>query len=152
MSGFSQLFKYSLNKCYHFLIFYLLGNMFFFIFSTNCSNKSNYEDKKMRIDNFSVEFHKLDKDDDEEIGNLVSSISQSSYTIPLELINLLHTSEKNDKEKAAIMVLELGNLVFTPLLHSLNSDSHNDYVWDIKSLVNIQIENRNKLAKLWMEC
>ncbi len=90
----------------------------------------------------------LDKEDDTGFENLANMISETSWKEPRELVNILHNGQKEESQKASIVLLNLGDLIFTPLLDSLSSESPDDYVWDMQSIMKIQLENRAKIAKI----
>jgi hypothetical protein len=87
-------------------------------------------------------------EDEEGLENLATVITQESMKAPREVVTLLHTDNKVDFRKAAVVLLGLGDLALTPLMESLNPKSPEGYVWDMESIINIQIENRMKIAKV----
>lgn len=86
-------------------------------------------------------------DDENRITNLADSIIRKSREEPQEVVSLLHSGDEVDFKRAAAVVLRIGDLAFKPLFDSLSQDNPEDYVWDMQTLVDIQLDNRDKIAK-----
>lgn len=87
-------------------------------------------------------------DDDKAFKRVAKAMVEESYETLRRIAEIRHSKDENDSGKARSMILEIGDLALTPLLESLKPENPEQYVWDMKSLVNIQIENRLKIAKI----
>jgi hypothetical protein len=89
----------------------------------------------------------IDSDDDEALETLAKNITENSWKDPRDVVELLHSGDEEDSSKAAAVLLSMEDTPLTPLLDALSSDIPEDYVWDMETIVNIQLENRVKIAK-----
>ena len=88
-----------------------------------------------------------DSDDDEALEKLAKTITENSWKDPRDVVELLHSDDEEDSSKAAAVLLSMEDVPLTPLLDALSSDIPEDYVWDMETIVNIQVENRVKIVK-----
>ena len=89
----------------------------------------------------------LDSEDDEELEKLAKTITKRSWKDPRVVVNIWHSDDEDDSSKAAAVLLSMEDIALTPLLDALSPDIPEDYVWDMETIVEIQMENRIKIAK-----
>jgi len=114
----------------------------------NCSHN---EERKMNMpDNSNIvkEIKNLTPDDEDSLEQIAESITKNSQEEPRQIVNLLHSGSEDDFKKAAFILMEIGDLSFIPLLDSLSEDPSEDYVWDMETLVEIQLSHRHKITKI----
>ncbi|MBS7635202.1 hypothetical protein KEJ34_06920 [Candidatus Bathyarchaeota archaeon] len=90
----------------------------------------------------------IDIGDEKGFKRLAKAIIEESSETPKRTAEIHHSEDEDDSGKATSIILEIGDLALTPLLESLKSEIPEQYVWDMKTVVNIQIENRLKIAKI----
>jgi len=90
----------------------------------------------------------LNIDDEKEFKQVSRSVVEEAYEAPKRMAEIRHSEDEDDSSKALLMLLEIGDLALTPLLESLKSENPEQYVWDMKTVVGIQIENRLKIANI----
>lgn len=89
----------------------------------------------------------LDSEDDEGLEELATITKKRSWKTPQVIVSILHTDDEDDSSKARAVLLDLGDIVLTPLLDTLSPTVPEDYVWDMETIVDLQMENRLKIAK-----
>jgi len=102
----------------------------------------------MDENNLISELKTTSSEEEEKLEKIANAMEEKARTEPREVVSMLHGSGEENFKKAAFVVLELGDLAFAPLLDSLNEDPPEDYVWDMETLVDIQISHRHKLGKI----
>jgi hypothetical protein len=90
----------------------------------------------------------LDSGDDEGLEGLAKTVSDRSRKDPQDIVGLLHSEDEDDAYKARSVLLVAGDTVLTPLMDSLKVDVPEPYVWDMKTIVDIQVGSRKKIAAL----
>jgi len=115
----------------------------------NCS--TNFESENKMADNSNEIIQELKSttpDDEEKLNSIAGSIAAQSRKLPQEVVTMLHSGNEDDFKRAASVLLQIGDLTFTPLLKSHSEDNPEDYVWDVQTLTDIQMNNRHKLSKI----
>lgn len=90
----------------------------------------------------------LNLDDALALDSLVETINERSYKDPCKVVDLLHCDSEEDAEKAAAVVLAMGNLALTPLLEKLDKNTPENLVWEMQTAVSVQLDNRSRIVKL----
>lgn len=99
------------------------------------------------VKDVSLILRELDSEDDEGLEDLANKIAERSWNDPHVVVRILRSDDEDDVSKARAVVLSMGDIVLTPLLGALCPDVPENYVWDMQTLVDIQMENRVKIAK-----
>jgi hypothetical protein len=89
----------------------------------------------------------LNSEDDEGFERLANIITERSREAPRVVVNTLRSDDQDDVDKARTVLLNMGDLVLTPMLDGLSPTDPDGYAWDIEAIVDIQMENRVKIAK-----
>lgn len=149
----NNLKNYAVKLCK--TISFMIRSLFFIslLFSTVlCSlyscNNSNKGKEKMENNNIVVQIRELNSNDEERLEKMSEIIKNKSWKDPNDLVDLLHSGDAADFKKAAIIVLNLEELVLSPLLNSLNTQIPKNYVWDMETIIEIQMRNRKKITKV----
>lgn len=90
----------------------------------------------------------LDFDDDQGLENLARTISENAWKDPRIIVGLLHSKDEDDAGKARTVLLSIGDTALTPLVESVSPDIPEKYVWDMKTIINIQMETRLRIVRL----
>jgi len=59
-----------------------------------------------------------------------------------ELLRLLRSEKRDDSQKAAVVIMNLGSVAFPTVLGSIHRDTPEDYVWEAQLLVEIEAQSR----------
>lgn len=90
----------------------------------------------------------LDPNDDDELNNIAWAIQEESRENPRKVVEVLHSENKEDSKRAALVLMSIGDLAMTPLLESIDSGNPESLVWDMERVVSIQLENRNRIVRI----
>ncbi len=90
----------------------------------------------------------LDPNDDDELNNIARAIQEESRQSPRKVVEVLHSENKEDSKRAALVLMNIGDLAITPLLESIDSGNAESLVWDMEMAVSIQLENRNRVVRI----
>ncbi len=90
----------------------------------------------------------LDPNDDDELNNIARAIQEESRESPRKVVEVLHSENKEDSKRAALVLMNIGDLAMTPLLESIDSSNAESLVWDMEMAVSIQLENRNRVVRI----
>jgi len=131
-------------------IFILLITSAVLISGISCSQNYKKEDKDVykRIE---TAIHELDLDDAQALDSLVQRIREKSWKEPRKVVEILHSGEDKDSEKAAAVLLELGDIALVPLLEKVDLSDPDSAVWEMKLAVDIHLANRAHVVKLLEE-
>lgn len=113
----------------------------------NCSRHDKGGEREMN-DNVAVTIREINIDDDAGLDNLATVIRDKSWNDPRKIVEMLHTGDKDQTQKAAGVLLALGDLALTPLLDSIDGHKPEDKVWDMEQLVDIQLDNRTRIVRI----
>lgn len=102
----------------------------------------------MSSDDIIARIRNTDISDEEGLESIASSIQLESWDDPRKVVQLLHGKGSEDFEKAAAVTLLLGDLIFTPVIESFDSENPDSAVWDIETIVDIQLTNRKRITAL----
>jgi len=102
----------------------------------------------MENNNIVVKIREINPNDEESLEKISETIKTKSWKDPNDVVGLLHSQNADDFKKAAILILSLEDLVLTPLLNSLSTENPKNYVWDMETIIEIQMTNRNKITKI----
>ena len=91
---------------------------------------------------------KIDTEDDESLLNLAQLIRDNSWRNPSKLVDILHSDDDENSTKAAAILLDIDDLALTPILDSINFNNAEDLVWDMETVVDIQLKNRFRIVKI----
>ena len=75
-------------------------------------------------------------------------ICEKSWKEPRKVVEILHSAESKDAEKAAAVLLELGDLALIPLLERIDLTEPDSAVWEMKLAVDIHLANRSRIVKI----
>lgn len=90
----------------------------------------------------------LNPDDNKAVDGLAAKIKDRSLIEPLEVVRLVHADSATIKTRASAVLLRLGTLALQPLLDSISTDNPDDYVWDMQTVVEFQLESRVRIAAI----
>ena len=94
-----------------------------------------------------LKLKELNSEDDEGLEKLSNNIVETSIAESKMIIDLLHSEHEDESSKSKAVLQSTGEIMLTPLLHSLNPDVPEDYVWDMTTVLDMQMENRVLIAK-----
>ena len=130
-----------MNKLY---IFYIL---FVFLLS-GCNDSSTNEEQKMENKNISSLLKEIKLTDNKKMDSLSKDISEESRKDAVELVKILHSDKEEESQKAAMVLMSIGDLAFNPLLESLDTKNEDNFVWETDVLVSVILNNRNKMTSV----
>ena len=93
------------------------------------------------------ELRRLDLRDAEAVARLTERVRLDALNGPRTLVGLLRDAPPALAQKAALVLLEIEELAFAPVLEACREEPADDYVWDMQTLIDIQLESRNKLVE-----
>jgi len=113
----------------------------------HCTGNHKGEDKEVykRIE---TAVRELDLDNPEAIDSLAQMIREKSWKEPRKVVEILHSAKGKDAEKAAAVLLELGDLALFPLLERIDLTEPDSAVWEMKLAVDIYLANRSRIVKI----
>jgi len=94
-----------------------------------------------------LKLKELDSEDDEGLEKLANDLIERSMADSRTIINSLHSDDEDESSKSKAVLQSTGEIMLIPLLHSLSPDVPEDYVWDMVTIVDMQMENRVRIAK-----
>lgn len=89
----------------------------------------------------------LDPENYDGLEGVARAVEQNARGETRELVKILHGGNEIESEKAAMILLNIGDLALTPLFESLAPDHPDNYVWDMQNIVTVQLGNRIRIAK-----
>jgi hypothetical protein len=89
----------------------------------------------------------LDSGDDEGLRKLANAVSEKSLKDPRALVNVLHSDDEDDSLRAASVILDVGGIAQGPILDALNPDAPERLIWDMQTVVELQVNGRTSIAK-----
>jgi len=101
----------------------------------------------MRDSDLVEEIRRLDPRNAEAVKRLTERVRQDAFAGPRTLVRLIHEAKQNVAKKAKMVLLGTDELAFTPVLEAYREEPADDYVWDLQTLVDIQLENRSKIVE-----
>jgi len=93
-----------------------------------------------------LKLKELDSKDDEGLEKLAINIVEMSMADSRTIINSIHSDDEDESSKSKAVLQSTGEIMLIPLLQSLCPDVPEDYVWDMVTIVDMQIENRVRIA------
>jgi hypothetical protein len=85
------------------------------------------------------------------LNDLANSIKEKSLNEPKMVAKLLQYGNDEEFHKAATILRLIGDLALTPLLNSINRENPVNLVWTVERIVNIQLDNRNRIVAILNE-
>ncbi|UCF85626.1 MAG: hypothetical protein JSV50_08345 [Desulfobacteraceae bacterium] len=98
-------------------------------------------------ENIETAIKKLDLHNDKGVTSIARKIKEESWTDPRKVVNILHSANKDEAKKAALVLLSIDELAMTPVLDSIFRKIPEKYVWDMDILVSNQLRIRAKIVK-----
>jgi len=114
---------------------------------TNCTKNTEGGESEM-YEGIVETIRELDSEDYAGIDSFAQRIRTKSWKNPMELVNILHADEDDESSKAALVLVRIGDLAMTPLLDSISRDNPEGLVWDMNTVVSIQLDNRSRIVKV----
>jgi hypothetical protein len=113
----------------------------------NCTrdNEGGESEMRRRIETAITE---LDPNDDDELNDIARVIQEGSWENPRKVVDILHSDNEEDSERAALVLMNIGDLPMTPLLELIDRSKPESLVWDMEMAVKIQLENRNRIVRI----
>ena len=90
----------------------------------------------------------VDENDEETIERLVKALQVQSWKHVQELVDISHSEDTEDSHKASLILLRVGDLVISPLLHSLRLNNPEEALWELDTIIDIETENRLRVAQI----
>ncbi len=90
----------------------------------------------------------LDPNDDDELNEIARVIQEVSWENPRKVVDILHSDNEEDSKRAALVLMNIGDLAMAPLLESIDRGNPESLVWDMEMAVKIQLENRNRIVRI----
>jgi len=103
----------------------------------------------MENSNISSILKSLNPEDEKGLEALTEKVVLKAREEIRNLINIMHLGNKIEADKASSVLLDLGDLVLNPMLDSLDSDNAENYIWEMETVVSLQLLNRSKIAKVF---
>ena len=94
-----------------------------------------------------AEIRELNPDDPKQVDSLRQVIQERAWKQTRKIVELLHGDDEKASQNAMGMLMELGDLPLTPLLEASENASPEARVRDFKQVVQLQLENRNRIVK-----
>lgn len=140
--NFTKNFEYTrMNMIYIFCILSV------FLLSS-CNDSSTNEEQKMENKNISSLLKEIKLTDNKKMDSLSKDISEESRKDAVELVKILHSDKEEESQKAAMVLMSIGDLAFNPLLESLDTKNEDNFVWETDVLVSVILNNRNKMTSV----
>ena len=91
----------------------------------------------------------LDVNDTKRVDALVDEVKNRSLDQPRQIVGLIHTKDLDEDTlaKARLILLQLGDVAFAPLLDSPDSTSPDGLVWDLQTAAGLHRQNQARLVK-----
>jgi len=115
-----------------------------------CTENNQGGEKRM-YENIETAIKELDLHNDKQLTSIAQTIREESWTNPRKVVNILHSANKDESKRAALVLLSIDELAMTPLLDSINRKIPEEYVWDMDIVVSNQLRNRAKIVKVLNE-
>lgn len=96
----------------------------------------------MRSDDLRKAIRQLDVRDVAAVEQLTEHVKQEALEGPRTLVRILHEGRREEVKRAAMVLLGLEETAFLPVFESRREDAAEDYVWEMQTLVDIQLQNR----------
>jgi len=94
-----------------------------------------------------AEIRELNPDDPKQVDSLKQMIQERGWKQTRKIVELLHSDDEKLSQNAMGILMELGDLSLTPLLEASEEASPEARVRDLKQVVELQLNNRNRLVK-----
>jgi hypothetical protein len=95
-----------------------------------------------------AEIRELNPDDPKQVDSLKQMIQERGWKQTRKIVELLHSEDEKMSQNAMGMLMELGDLSLTPLLEASEEASPEARVRDLKLVVESQLDNRNRIARI----
>ncbi len=95
-----------------------------------------------------AEIRELNPDDPKQVDSLKQMIQERGWKQTRKIVELLHGEDEELSQNAMGMLMELGDLSLTPLLEASEEASPEACVRDLKLVVESQLDNRNRIARI----
>lgn len=89
----------------------------------------------------------LDSEDDEGLEKLANNLVERSLADSRMIINSLHSDDEDESIKSKAVLQSASEIMLMPLIQSLSPDVPKDYVWDMFTIVDMQMDNRVRITK-----
>jgi hypothetical protein len=89
----------------------------------------------------------LDFENDKELRNLANAVSEKSLKDPRAMVKALHSEDENESLKASSVLLNIEDLALGPLFEALSPEVPERWVWDMQTVVDLQVNNRLRIAE-----
>jgi len=103
----------------------------------------------MENSNISSILKSLNPEDEKGLEAFAEKIILKAREETHKIINIMHSGNKIEADKASAVLLDLGDLVLRPILDSLDSDNAGNYIWEMETVVSHQLQNRSKIATVF---
>ena len=141
------IFTKTRTRCYPIALIILSILVIYFL--TGCNSQNN---KKVELEmaeqelTLTEKIKKIKLEEEEKLDLLSKEISDRSRKDIFELIKILHSSNKEDSKKAALILMSVGDLVLTPMLNSLDKNNPDSYAREMDFVFLQHYYNRNKIS------
>lgn len=112
-----------------------------------CKDSNNNEEIKMENENLSSRLRQIKLMEIEKLDSLSNEIVIKSREDSKQLIKLLHSENKEEVKKAAMVLQSIGDLAITPLMDSLDRNNPDNYAWEMELILSLHLKNRSKIIK-----
>lgn len=89
----------------------------------------------------------VDEQEEETVERLVKALQVQSWKNIQELVDISHSEDSEDSHKAALVLLSVGDLAISPILHSLRLTNPEEVLWELGDIIDNQNENRLQVAQ-----
>ena len=91
----------------------------------------------------------LDVNDTKRVDSLVASVRNSSLEQPRQIIALAKTKDLDEEtlERTRLVLLQLGDVAFAPILDMLTTESPDALVWDLQAAMGFHRANQARLLR-----
>lgn len=117
-----------------------------FLFA-GCVTDNSKEDKNMEEKNIASRLKEIQITENDKLDNLSKEISASSRKDVFELIKILHGSNKEESQKASMILMSIGDLSISPIVDSVDTANPDNYVNEMDISLSLHLQNRSKMSK-----
>lgn len=129
-----------------YLFFFLLLNQL--VIYEGCSEVNKKEVKKMDEKSLAARISEIKIMDNTKLDSLSEEIKTRARQDIYELIRILHSNNKENSQKASMLLMSTGDLSITPMISSIDTDDADNYSWEMDIILSAQLQNRNKICRI----
>jgi hypothetical protein len=126
-------------------LFFLLNLL---LMCEGCTKANKNEVKKMDEKSLAARISEIKIMENTKLDSLGEEIKTKARNDTYELIKILHSGNKDNSQKASMVLMSLGDLLISPMISSLDTDDADNYSWEMDVILSAHLENRNKICRI----